>query len=178
MKEAKQWVGVSWTKPFSPYNSGRDGGRRVAEALLSRLFPAELTPCGCHHQARLRGHWSPSGNETSHTQGTIWSGLLSISHSVFYVSNLLSVLAEAPLVVHGSHHWHSASLEILKNSTCMPPEMRGRSFYIKPRDITLSVRCVLSKLMQRGCVCEFKCVCVYLFNLYTFPSPDLGLEGG
>lgn len=64
------------------------------------------------------GHWSPSGNETSHTQGTIWSTLLppvSIPHYVSQVTNLLSVIAEAPLVVmtymHRTHHWLCASLK-------------------------------------------------------------------
>lgn len=86
----------------SPHISGRDAGRQETEVLFSRLFPTESAPCDCRHQGRLRGHWSPSGNETSHTQETIWSSLMppvSISHYVSQVTNLLSVLAEAPLVV-------------------------------------------------------------------------------
>lgn len=101
----------------SPNLSGRDAGRGEPEALFSRLFPTESTPCGCRHQGRLWGHWSPSGNETSHTQGTIWSSLLppvSIPRYVSQVTNLLSVLAEAPLVmiyIQRTHQWHRASLK-------------------------------------------------------------------
>lgn len=87
MKEAKQWVGVSWTKPFSPNHiSARDAGRQETEALFSRLFPMESAPCGCRHQGRLWGHWSPSGNETSHTQETIWSFSASCVHLTLCLS--------------------------------------------------------------------------------------------
>ena len=105
--------------PPSPlYISGRDAGMQEVEALFSRLFPTESTPRGCRHQGSLWGHWSPSGNEASHTQGTIWSSLLppvSIQHFVSQVTNVLSVLAEAPLVVmiyvRRTHQWHCASLK-------------------------------------------------------------------
>lgn len=100
--------------PHLLWEGWRRGGE--AEALFSRLFPTESTPCGCRHQGRLWGHWSPSGNETSHTQGTIWSSLLppaSIPHHVSQVTNLLSVLTEAPLVVmiyiQRTRQWHRAS---------------------------------------------------------------------
>lgn len=101
-----------------PQISGRDAGRQEAEALFSHHFPTESTPCSCRHQGRLWGHQSPSGNESSHTQETIWLVLLppvSISHYVSQGSNLLSVLAEAPLAVmiyihRAHHHGHRASL--------------------------------------------------------------------
>lgn len=103
---------------FLPPSFWEGCGEAGGEALFSRLFPMESTPCSCRHQGRLWGHCSPLGNETRHTQGTIWSTLLppvSIPYYVCQVTNLLSVLAEAPLVVimyiHRTRHRHCASLK-------------------------------------------------------------------
>lgn len=74
MKEAKQWVGFSWTKPFFCPQPLRGGRRR------GFVFPS--SPCGID-TTRLSSSgeaagslFSPFGNATSHTRGTIWSSLL------------------------------------------------------------------------------------------------------
>ena len=173
MKEAKQWVGVSWTKPPPPpfFLGAMPGG----EALFSRLFPQESTPCGCRHQGRLWGRWSPSGNEASHTQGTIWSSLLppvSIPHSVSQVTDLLSALTEAPLVVimciyiyvRRTREWHCASLKC-KN----PPESLWR------RGDKSST---LNPVISPSCAPFVQCVCLcFCTSVCTFHSTALGVEG-
>lgn len=112
-----------------PHLFGRDAGSSEAEALFSRLFPTESKPYGCRHQGRLWGHGSPPGSQNSHTQGSIWPSFfftpVSISQCVPQVTNLLSVRAEAPLVVlvyiHRTSRWHCASLEMVK-SPCVLTE--------------------------------------------------------
>lgn len=100
---------------FFPPSFWEGCGEAGGEALFSHLFPMESTPCSFRHHGRLWGHCSPLGNETSHTQGTIWSSLLPpvfIPYYVYQVTNLLSVLAEAPLIViiyiHRTHNRHCA----------------------------------------------------------------------
>lgn len=67
---------LNWPPTPTTHMSGSDAEGRKAEALFSRLFPVESTQCGCRHQGRLWGHYSPSGRGTSHTHGTIWLALL------------------------------------------------------------------------------------------------------
>lgn len=76
MKEAKQWVGVSWAEAFffPLHLSGRDAMRQEAR-LCFPVFP----PWSQYHlTVVIRGDWchcSPLSNETCHTQGAIWSSL-------------------------------------------------------------------------------------------------------
>lgn len=158
MKEAKQWVGVSWTEPFfwtRSFGGGmRGGGRR---GFVFPSFPRGVDTMQLSSSGEAVGSlFSPWQRNQSHPRDHMVRFIPSCVHPIFYLLGHQPVICASrgstcyyyTRYIHRTHHWRGACWKCENGPAFMQAAERQLNF--------------LRRVLVHMYVCVCVCACSYL----------------